>query len=94
MDGEKTGTIAGLSHNDLRLSSPIGQYIVNVVLQMAAIVAAVAFGYYAVQSVQVANRAYNEAHLANQLAIYAICRNNDLVCAFNFASPYSRHYIV
>ena len=58
------------------LSSPIGQHIVNVILQLAAIVAAIAFGYFAVQSVQIANRANEEARLANQIAIYAVCNSN------------------
>ena len=77
-DSEKVATAAGLSHNAIvTLSSPIEQHIVNIVLQMAAIVAAVAFGYYAVQSVQVANRANDEARLANQIAIYALCNSNN-----------------
>ena len=59
----------------VKLSSPIGQHIVNVILQLAAIVAAIAFGYFAVESVQVANQANSEAHLANQIAIYAICNS-------------------
>ena len=65
----------GLGRNDavMTLTSPIGQHIVNVALQLAAIVAAVTFGYFAVRSVQLASRAYEEARLANQIAIYAIC---------------------
>ena len=74
-----TDALHGLSHNSpiVKLSSPIGQHIVNVILQLTAIVAAVAFGYFAVESVQVTNRANDEAHLANQLAIYAICNSNN-----------------
>ena len=70
------------------LSSPIGQHVVNVVLQLAGIVAAISFGYFAVQSVQIANRANAEAHLANQIAIYALCNSNNNIpvhssrCAF------------
>ena len=60
-----------------KLSNPIGQYIINVILQMAAIVAAVIFGYFAVQSVRISERAYNQAYLANQIAIYAACNAND-----------------
>ena len=60
-----------------KLSNPIGQYIINVLLQMAAIVAAVTFGYFAVQSVRISERAYNEAYLANQIAIYAVCNANN-----------------
>ena len=59
------------------LSSPIGQHVVNVILQLAGIVAAISFGYFAVQSVQIANRANAEAHLANQIAIYALCNSNN-----------------
>ena len=74
-----TDRLHGLPHNSpiVRLSSPIGQHIVNVILQLTAIVAAIAFGYFAVESVQVANRANAEAHLANQIAIYAICNSNN-----------------
>ena len=60
-----------------KLSNPIGQYIINVILQMAAIVAAVTFGYFAVRSVRISERAYNEAYLSNQIAIYAVCNMND-----------------
>lgn len=74
-----TDDLHGLPHNStiVKLSSPIGQHVVNVILQLAAIVAAIAFGYFAVESVQVANRANAEAHLANQIAIYAICNSNN-----------------
>ena len=74
-----TEGLHGLPHNSpiVKLSSPIGQHIVNVILQLAAIVAAIAFGYFAVESVQVANQANAEAHLANQIAIYAICNPNN-----------------
>lgn len=59
-------SLPSLHHNSaiITLSSPIGQHVVNVVLQLAGIVAAVAFGYFAVQSVQIANRANAEAHLS------------------------------
>ena len=66
-----------------KLSNPIGQYIINVILQMAAIVAAVTFGYFAVQSVRISERAYNEANLSNQIAIYAVYNpNNNPVSIF------------
>ena len=74
-----TDDLHGLPHNStiVKLSSPIGQHIVNVILQLAAIVAAIAFGYFAVESVHVAEQANAEAHLANQIAIYAICNSNN-----------------
>ena len=74
-----TDSLHGLPRNStiLKLSSPIGQHVVNVILQLAAIVAAIAFGYFAVESVQVANQANAEAHLANQIAIYAICNSKN-----------------
>lgn len=52
-------------HNSavVKLSSPVGQVVVNVITQLAGIVAAIAFGNFAVQ---IANRANAEAHLANR----------------------------
>jgi hypothetical protein len=63
-----------------KLSPPIGQFVINTILQMAAFAAAIAFGVYAVKSVTVANdanhyaaMAVQQALTANQLAILAVC---------------------
>jgi hypothetical protein len=62
------------------LSPPIGQFLINTLLQIAAFTAAIAFGVYAVKSVTVgsdanrqAGRAVELAVTANQLAILAVC---------------------
>jgi hypothetical protein len=62
------------------LSPPIGQFVINTILQIAAIGAAIAFGVYAVRSVTVgsdansyAAKAVEQAVTANQLAILALC---------------------
>lgn len=64
-------------------SPPLGQFIINSLLQAAAFVAAVAFGVYAVKSVTVGNSANQYAHqavqqaqIANQLAVLAVCISN------------------
>lgn len=55
------------------LTPPLGQFIVNLLLQLAGIVAAVAFGIFAVESLNVAKQANMEARVANQVAMFAIC---------------------
>lgn len=62
------------------LSPPVGQFIINTILQMAGFAAAIAFGVFAVRSVNVghdANRfaaqALDEAVIANKLAMLALC---------------------
>ncbi|KAL9621792.1 MAG: hypothetical protein Q9160_003765 [Pyrenula sp. 1 TL-2023] len=62
------------------LSPPVGQFIINTILQMAGFAAAIAFGVFAVKSVSVghdANRfaaqALDEAVIANKLAMLAVC---------------------
>jgi hypothetical protein len=62
-----------------KLSPPIGQFVINTVLQVAALGAAIAFGVYAVKSVTAAidsnnyaARAVEQAVTANQLAILTV----------------------
>ncbi|KAL8794190.1 MAG: hypothetical protein Q9195_003258 [Heterodermia aff. obscurata] len=66
--------------NGSMVSIPSRQHIANVALQISAIVAAIAFGAFAVQSVHLANDANHYAATAanlslasNQMAMYAIC---------------------
>ncbi|MCJ1301654.1 hypothetical protein MMC08_004455 [Hypocenomyce scalaris] len=61
------------------LSPPLGQFFLNTILQIAAFVAAIAFGVFAVKSVKIANaanayaaRALEEARVANQVAMLSI----------------------
>ena len=64
------------------------QNIANIILQISAIVAAIAFGVFAVQSAHLANQANHYAAAAanlslasNQMAMYAICISSQLqVC--------------
>lgn len=80
-----------------RLANPIGQYIINVMLQMFAIAAAVVFGYFAVQSVRISDRAYKEAYLANQIAIYAVCNANDYIVSnsgYSMLSLMKKHLLI
>ena len=74
-----------------RLSPPIGQFFVNLLVQCAGFAAAIAFGIYAVKSVQVgsnanevalaANKIAEEANRiardANQLAVIDLCLSNE-----------------
>lgn len=55
------------------LTPPLGQFVINLLLQLADIVAAVAFGVFAVESLSVAKQANVEARVANQVAMLAIC---------------------
>jgi hypothetical protein len=62
------------------LSPPVGQFVINSLLQVAGFIAAIAFGVYAVKSVDVghsanesAGQAVQQAVIANQLAILAVC---------------------
>ena len=74
--------------NGLMVSLPSRHHIANVILQISAIVAAIAFGAFAVQSVHLANHANQYAAAAtnlslasNQMAMYAICISSQLqVC--------------
>jgi len=47
------------------LTPPLGQFIINLLLQLAGIAAAVAFGIFAVESLNVAKQANIEARVAN-----------------------------
>lgn len=62
------------------ISPPVGQFIINMLLQVAAFAAAIAFGIFAVKSVTVgnlangyANQAARLAVTANQLAMLSLC---------------------
>jgi hypothetical protein len=62
------------------ISPPVGQFIINMLLQVAAFAAAIAFGIFAVKSVMVgnlangyANQAVRLAVTANQLAMLSLC---------------------
>ena len=76
------------SPNKSMIARPSKQEIANVILQISAIVAAIAFGVFAVQSAHLANQANHYAAAAanlslasNQMAMYAICISSQLqVC--------------
>ena len=62
------------------LSPPLGEFFINLLLQVAGIVAAIAFGVFAVESLRVAKdantlatQAIEEARVANQVAMLALC---------------------
>jgi hypothetical protein len=62
------------------LSPPLGQFVVNSFLQVAALVAAVAFGVFAIRSVQLtqtangyAVQALDQSIMANNLALVSVC---------------------
>ncbi|KIV89964.1 hypothetical protein PV10_07317 [Exophiala mesophila] len=63
-----------------RVSPPVGQFVIQTLLQIAGFGVAIAFGVYAVQSVAVGNTAneygdksVRQAVVSNQLAMMAIC---------------------
>lgn len=74
----------------LDIQQPVAQFIINSLLQVAAFAVGIAFGIYAVKSVQVgnlansySNRAIEQALTANQLALLAFCFstiNGNQVC--------------
>lgn len=84
------------------LSPPLGQFFINMILQLAAIAAAIAFGVFAVKSIDIARtangyaktansyaaQALEEARVANQVALLAICsQSGDVqVCACWYVS--------
>lgn len=51
-----------------RLSPPLGQFFINLLVQVAGFAAAIAFGVYAVKSVQVGGQANVAAQAANDIA--------------------------
>jgi hypothetical protein len=62
------------------LSPPLGQFVINSSLQAAALLAAVAFGVFAIRSVRMAQtanlyaaQALNQSIIANGLALVSIC---------------------
>lgn len=79
------------------LSPPLGQFFINMILQLAAFAAAIAFGVFAVKSIDIARtaneyaasanryaaQALGEARVANQVALLAVCsQSGDVqVCA-------------
>ena len=77
---QSSKSIKGQPQQIATLSPPIGQFVINTLLQIAAFAAAIAFGVYAVKSVTVGSDANNyaakaveQAVTANQLAILAVC---------------------
>lgn len=82
------------------LSPPLGQFFINMILQIAAFAAAIAFGVFAVKSINIARtaneysasansyaaRALEEARVANQVAMLAVCsQSGDVqVCACSY----------
>ena len=65
---------------DTVLSPPIGQFVTNTLLQAAAFAAAIAFGVFAIKSVNRADtansyaaQALEEARIANQIAMIILC---------------------
>ncbi len=75
--GEKSETrpaiAPGFPITTATLTPPLGQFVINLLLQLAGIVAAIAFGIFAVESLNVAKQANIEARIANQVAILGIC---------------------
>ncbi|KAL9637720.1 MAG: hypothetical protein Q9164_002023 [Protoblastenia rupestris] len=66
------------------LTPPIGQFIINSTLQTAALAAAIAFGIFAVKSVNIAisanetaARQLDEARVANQVAFFVLCMSGN-----------------
>jgi CBS domain containing-hemolysin-like protein len=62
------------------LSPPLGQFFINMTMQIAGFVAAVAFGVFAIKSVQMADtsnryagQALNQSIIANKLAMLSVC---------------------
>lgn len=55
-----------------KLTPPLGHFIINTLLQIAAFAAAIAFGIYAVKSVTVGNDANGYAAEANKYAAQAV----------------------
>jgi hypothetical protein len=66
----------------VELRQPAAQFFINTLLQLAAFAAAIAFGVFAIKSVQEANRANDLASESNKLAIAA---NNMAFQANNIA---------
>ena len=82
------------------LSPPLGQFVINVILQIAGFAAAISFGVFAVKSVTVAiqsenlaNAALEQALLANQVALINLCATgNGVSRAQSFPASISAHF--
>ncbi|KAG8530611.1 uncharacterized protein KY384_004649 [Bacidia gigantensis] len=68
------------SQRVIKLSPPVGQFIISAILQLAAFAVAISFGIFAVKSVRIANaanqyasQALRETQLSNRIALLAIC---------------------
>lgn len=68
------------------LKPPIGRFVINVALQVAGIIAAVAFGVFAIKAVTVGNQANGYASqamelakMANQLTLLTLCLSSNSV---------------
>ena len=55
------------------LSPPIGQFVMSTILNIAGIVAAVAFGVFAVRSVALTAEANTQSKISNQMALTSFC---------------------
>ena len=84
-DDEKKNGL--LKKTTATLTPPLGQFFINMILQIAAFAAAIAFGVFAVKSIDIARtaneysasansyaaQALEEARVANQVAMLAVC---------------------
>ena len=55
------------------LTPPLGQFIISTVLSVAGLVAAVAFGVFAILSVRLSQDANAQTFAQNQLALLGLC---------------------
>ena len=99
LTAEKEGELMSrlLRGKEATLSPPLGQFFINMILQIAAFAAAIAFGVFAVKSIDIARtansyaaRALEEARVANQVAMLAVCsQSGDVqVCACLYVCSY------
>lgn len=75
-----------LKQTTATLSPPLGQFFINMILQIATFGAAIAFGIFAVKSINIARtansyaaQALEEARVANQVAMLGICSQSSFV---------------
>lgn len=61
------------------LRQPTGQFVINIIVQVAAVAAAIAFGIFAIKSVKIANRANELAAEANRIAVQANAYASDSI---------------
>lgn len=90
---EKEKSNRPLRNATATLSPPLGQFFINIILQIAAFAAAIAFGVFAVKSIDIArtandysaranslaDQALEEARVANQVAMLSICSQSGAV---------------